>query len=155
MSGRRGADYGPHVASPNVTLAARVVQAFCELDAETLAGLVTDDFEWVTPTATSDRPTSYRGRDGVRRFFEEAAPWEIVEGHVDEMRELDDGRVLVLGELFWRDRHSGSLELGGPLSSIQSFEDGKLIRMETYKKASKALAAAGLEASELVARSES
>jgi ketosteroid isomerase-like protein len=125
--------------------ASRVVVAFCEQDSEALSALVSEDFEWLTPTATSDDTTTYRGRDGVRQFIEDSSLWEIVEGHVDEIRELDEDRVLVLGELFWRDRRDGSLKLGGPLSSVLDFERGMLKRMETFKKASKALAAAGLE----------
>ncbi len=133
------------MAGANVMRASQVVGAFCEQDGDALGELVSEDFEWVTPTATNDNPTTYRGRDGVHQFIEDSSLWEIVEGHVDEIRELDEGRVLVLGELFWRDRRDGSLKLGGPLSSVLAFEGGVLRRMETFKKASKALAAAGLE----------
>jgi ketosteroid isomerase-like protein len=132
------------MASTNVELARRVVDAFNERDLEAFDALVSDDFEWVTPTASGVEPKTYRGRDGIRMFFEEAKVWEAIESHVNEIRDLGDG-ALVLGELHWWDRRGGSLEVGGPLSSVLRVEEGKLKRVETYRKASDALAAAGLD----------
>ena len=133
------------MASANVRLAIRVAEAFCERDLETLGGLITDDFEWVTPTPASHNPTTYRGRDGLEEFFDNAWRWEIVEGHADEVRELDDARVMVRGDLFWRARDQ-RLRLGGPFSSVMQFEAGKLKRMEGVTDVSKALAAGVVEA---------
>jgi ketosteroid isomerase-like protein len=131
------------MASANVELAERIVEAFNARDPYAFDPLVTDDVEWVTATAAGV-PTIYVGREGVRRFFEDAKMWETLESHVDEIRDLGDG-ALVLGELFWRNRVRGTIEVGGPLSSVLRFEGGKVKRIETFRRASEALAAAGLE----------
>jgi hypothetical protein len=62
---------------------------------------------------------------------------------VEEFRDLGD-RVLVLGELSWSHSRGGSLDVVGPLSSLMRFEAGKLTRIETYRDAREAFAAAGL-----------
>lgn len=132
------------MAVANVELARRVVDAFNARDLGAFDGLLSDDFVWVTPTATSTEPKTYRGRDGVREFFEDARVWETIESRVDEIRDLDGG-ALASGELRWRDRRGGSLEVGGPFASLLRFEHGKLRRIETYRRTSDALAAAGLQ----------
>jgi len=50
----------------------------------------------------------------------------------------------VLGELSWSHSRGGSLDVVGPRSSLMHFEAGKLRRIETYRDARDAFAAAGL-----------
>lgn len=135
--------YHRYVASANVELARRLVDAFNARDRVAFVGLVSDDLEWVTPTASSAEPKTYHGLDGVGEFFEEAQLWDVIEARIDEIRDLGE-EALVLGELRWRSRH-GSLEVAGPLCSLLRFEEGKVKRIETYRNASDGLAAAGFE----------
>ncbi|MGA2320470.1 MAG: nuclear transport factor 2 family protein [Solirubrobacteraceae bacterium] len=131
------------MASANVELAARIVDAFNGRDVDTFSGLITDDFVWVTRTVTSSELTQYRGQEGLRQFFEDTELfWEKIESRVDEIRDVGD-RAVVLGELFWHGRRR-SLEVAGPFGSVLYFENGKLKRIETYRSASEALASLGL-----------
>jgi ketosteroid isomerase-like protein len=131
------------MASANVELAGRVIEAFNARDPVAFEALVTDDFEWVTPTAAGETKT-YRGRDGVGQFFEDAKMWETLESHVDEIRDLGDG-ALISGELFWRNQLRGTIEVGGPFSSVLRFEGTRVKRIDTFRSTSDALGAAGLE----------
>ena len=106
------------------------MDAFNERDVESFDRFVSDDFEWVTPTASDAAPKTYRGRDGIRAFFEHVSNWRTVEARVEEWRDLGD-QVLVLGEVFWRGHNPRLLEVSCPLSSLWSFEAGKLKRMDS------------------------
>ncbi len=125
----------------NVDLTHRVVCAFNGRDIDALSALVTDDFEWITPTADGADTKIYRGRGGIRQFFEDASVWEVIEDHVDEVLDFGD-RMLVLGEVRWRDGRGGFLELGAPLAALLYVQHGKLARIQTYRAASEALEAA-------------
>lgn len=125
----------------NEELARWVVDAFNERNLDAFGQLVTDDFEWVTPTAVRGDARTYCGRDGLRTFFDDANVWESIEARVDVIRELGD-RALLLGDLSWRDRRGGLLEVAGPFCSVFRFEAGKVSRIETYRQPSEALAAA-------------
>jgi ketosteroid isomerase-like protein len=56
---------------------------------------------------------------------------------------LEDGRVLVLGDLHMRGRESG-VELDQPLGWLLTFRDGKLLRYEVFADQGEARRAAGL-----------
>lgn len=125
----------------NEQLARCVIDAFNDRDVETFERLVTDDFEWVTPTASHDEARTYRGRLGIRRFFEEASVWERIETRVIAIRDLGD-RALLLGELSWCDPRRGPLEVTGPFSSVFHFEDDRISRIETFRRTGEAVVAA-------------
>jgi ketosteroid isomerase-like protein len=130
------------MSSTNVELARCVVGAINDRDVDGLVALLGDGFEGLTPVANT-QPTTYYGADGVRGFFQDARRWQTIEARVEEFRDLGD-RVLVLGELSWSHSRGGSLDVVGPLSSLMRFEAGKLTRIETYRDAREAFAAAGL-----------
>ncbi len=85
------------MASANVELIARALEAVNERDAERLIGIVADDFEWITPMISGE-PRIYRGPEGIREFLREAGAWERFEARIDEVRDLGD-RALLLGEV--------------------------------------------------------
>ena len=116
--------------SSNVELARLAMDAFNSRDLDTFDRCVSDDFEWVTPTASSAAPRTYRGRDGIREFFEFVENWSTVAARVDEWRDLGD-EVILLGEVFWRGHHPELLEVSCPLLSLWSFEAGKLTRINS------------------------
>lgn len=130
------------MSSTNVELARRVVGAINDRDVDGFVALVADGFEWLTPVANT-QPTTYYGEDGVRGFFQDARRWQRIEARVEEFRDLGD-RVLVLGELSWGHSRGGSLDVVGPLFSLIHFDGGKVKRIETYRDAKEAFAAAGL-----------
>lgn len=129
------------MASTNVEIARRAVAAVNERDPDSFIALIADEFEWVTPVANVDT-TTYRGADGVRRFFQDGRRWQRIEARVEEYRDLGD-RVLLLGEVSWSGPGGRTLDVVGPLSSLVNFEEGKLTRIETYRDVDDALAAAG------------
>jgi ketosteroid isomerase-like protein len=105
--------------------------------------LLDPDVEWIADRSDTGR-TTYRGRDGVRKSFE-----ELYEGFDKLGFELEqlidvDNRVVALGQMTGRGRSTG-VEATLPMAIVFTVGgDGKLIRYESFRDRHEALAAAGL-----------
>ena len=103
------------------------------------------DFEGVTPPELSPEPDTYRGHEGVRRYF---AGFEGVMDEVrweaDELMEAPDERVVAGIRLLTRSVTTG-LELELPVWQVCTVRDGKVLRIEGFAEREDALRAAGLE----------
>jgi SnoaL-like domain len=87
------------MSQENVDTLKRAIDAFDRRDIESLALLVTSDFEWFGALLGSVEGGSYSGRDGMERYFADAADtWEEFRSVTGEFRDLDD-RVLAVGRL--------------------------------------------------------
>ena len=62
-----------------------------------------------------------------------------------EIREADDGRIVVVGRIYGRGRASG-LPLAGEFGHVWTLRDGRVLRVDAYLDPATALAAAGLGA---------
>ncbi len=88
---------------------------------------------------------TYEGHDGVRRFLQEwREVWDSYEVGIDEMIELADGRVVVLAWQRGAGAHSG-LEMEIHWGQINTFRNGRIVRIENYQDRSQALLEAGIE----------
>ncbi len=88
--------------------------------------------------------TSYRGHDGLRRWWADLA--EAFHGfgiELDEVIEVDDERVLTTQRFLGRFRATG-LPFDGAWASILWVRDGKIVRAEGHLTKGRALRAAGL-----------
>jgi ketosteroid isomerase-like protein len=99
------------------------------------------DFVMVTPANLAAEPDTYRGHDGVRRWF--SSFYEAV----DEIRleptrfEEHGGRVVMSFTLATRGRTTG-LEASIEATALCEIEDGKVIRLVFFPTWDEALAAA-------------
>ncbi len=123
-----------------------VEETFGLLDSETYErslSLVADDFEMVTPSGIASEPDTYRGPDGVRRWFEsflQAMDRVQVEGR--RFHPIGDDQVIVEFSLIARGRHSG-IEASQEAVGLATVADGKLERLEFFTSVEQARAAAG------------
>jgi ketosteroid isomerase-like protein len=103
------------------------------------------DFEGVTPPELSPEPDTYRGHEGVRRYF---AGFEGVMDEVrweaDELMEAPDDRVVAGIRLVTRSVATG-LELELAVWQVCTVRDGKVLRIDGFAKREDALRAAGIE----------
>jgi ketosteroid isomerase-like protein len=101
------------------------------------------DVEIQTGIGDAFQGEPFRGHEGARQWLaaldENFETWEIV---MDDVHE-DGDTVLVLGSVHARGRGSG-IELVQDVGWIYEFEDGKLIRLQTYYDHAQAAAASGL-----------
>ena len=107
---------------------------------EAMLGLVDDDFEMTTPSGLAAEPDTYRGHEGIRRYWESF--YEVMEEiHVEakgEFREVEDWVVAPF-----------SLRATGRTTGIESaiegvmawrWRDGKAVRALLFPTLEEALA---------------
>jgi len=94
-------------------------------------------------------PISRVGSDATAQAIQGIyGEWEAPRIECDEIRPLDDGRVLVLNHLAGRGKASG-IDVGHMRrngAAILSFRDGRVVRYLSYFDRDRALADLGLEA---------
>jgi ketosteroid isomerase-like protein len=135
------------MSQENVAVAWQAVEAFNRTLSEG-----TDDYfefldeevEWLPFTALLDG-AAYRGRDGVRKWMDDfRQDWEVYEVTWEEVRGLDDDRVLASGSWHAQGRRSG-VELHFQQATwLLHFRNGKVTRLQAFTDRKKAIDAAGL-----------
>jgi len=131
------------VSQDSVELATRVVDAFNRRDLDAFAEHCTADVEWFPSLAGTIEGSSYKGREGMERYFEdynEARERFMVEN--DEYRSVDD-RVLACGRLDAIGRGSG-VPVTTPIWTVIEFRGGKVSRARVFHDRGEALRAVGL-----------
>jgi len=135
------------VKSPNLTLVESVCAAW-ERGDYGATGWADPDLEFVVADGPAPiRTTGLSGMAGGWRKWLHV--WDDFRQEVDELRELDDGRILVLFRVSGRGRTSGlSLaELGGTMAAVFTVRDGKVTSFVGYVDPALALAEARRAAS--------
>jgi ketosteroid isomerase-like protein len=129
----------------NVELVRRLAEAINGWDIDGVAALLHPEFEAYVPPEFSAEPDTYRGRDGIRRYFDsfEVAMDEI-RYHPEEIWDAGDS-VVVAVQLTARGRQT-SIPVEQRFAHLWAFRDGMAIGVRTYASASEALEAAGLPA---------
>jgi hypothetical protein len=89
-------------------------------------------------------PETREGIEGlVETWREMLTGWEHLSADIEELREIDEGRVLALGSARGRTERDG-VEVEIPTGAIYCFRGSKLWRVEYYTTQARALEAAGL-----------
>jgi len=114
----------------NAKLAARLFERWNTGQHDVDADLVDTEVELRTPL--SPTAGSYQGHDGMRaRVAEVEGRFAELRFQIDDLRELDDGRVLATGVAHVRG-HGSDIELDQPLEWLLTFRDGRLLRYEAF-----------------------
>ncbi len=116
------------------------------------AGRSSNPSEWADADieyemADGPSPGRWTGITGMRQAWREfVAAWEDYHLDVDEFRELDEERVLVLGHYRGRGRTSGVDlgKMGTEGASLYHLRDGKVTKIVGYFDRDRALAELGL-----------
>jgi ketosteroid isomerase-like protein len=131
------------VSRENVEIVRSILAAWADGDVERVVAAIAEDGELI-PLRAQLEGTSYRGREGVRRFWDDLhADWQDLEVSVDEFRDLGD-RVLTLGRFKALGRASG-VDLDVPIAQLWELRDGMVVHMHAYSDPADALRAAGLD----------
>lgn len=125
------------MASANVEIIRRGLDAYNRGDVEAVLETADPDIEFV-PLRSLVVGGSYRGHDGIRRFFEDLdEEWENRLIHNEEFREHEDS-VLLLGEFEATGRASG-MEMRSPVAWLFELRAGKVVRMRAYSSQEEAI----------------
>ncbi len=115
----------------------RGVEAFNRRDLSALFEVTDPKAEFI-PLRSVLEGTSYRGHDGLRRFFEDTAgEWDELTIEGEEWRDLGDW-VLVIGRFHARGRGSG-VELHSPAAWLVSLREGRIAYLRAYSDVEEAV----------------
>jgi ketosteroid isomerase-like protein len=103
------------------------------------------DFEFHTAQLFPGIEPVYRGREGLvdfwNAFIEE--PWALLHVEIDDLTELDDGRVLALLTFTGKGRESG-VEVTVQYAHLCTFRGRQVVRIDSFADWDEAREAAGV-----------
>jgi ketosteroid isomerase-like protein len=132
------------MSTENVELVRTTMKSFNLDGVDAITDQISPDFETTTPPSLSVEPDTYRGPQGVRRWFD---AWE---GTMDEVRfdvdELVDAgdRVIAVSRMVARS-HTTGLEVEQAVALVWTLRDGRAVRLDPYATREEAVRAVGLE----------
>jgi ketosteroid isomerase-like protein len=128
------------VTETNVEVTRRGLEAYNAGDVEAIVATVDAEVELIPMRSLLDgRP--YYGHDGIRKFLADMAEeWDEIRIEADEIRDLGDDRVLVLGRFHGKGKASG-MEVEAPAAWLSVMRDGKTVLMRAYSSQDEALRA--------------
>src|SRR5205809_3593276 len=132
------------MSQENVEIVRTAMESFNLKGLDAIAEQIHPDFETTTPPSLAVEPDTYRGPEGVRRWFD---AWE---GTMDEIRfEADEfvdagDRVVAVTRLVTRS-HTIGLEFEQDVAMVWTLRDGRAVRLDPYATRAEALRVVGLE----------
>jgi ketosteroid isomerase-like protein len=130
--------------SASIRLVEAYYPALNRRDVEAVLALFADDAEYLPFNVSIVEGSSYRGHDGIRKFFDEAADtWEYLRAE-PQTYEVVGEHIVVIGQLRACGRQS-RVEVDSPAGWVWTIRGGKASRMRVYLDPAEALEAAGLK----------
>ena len=129
------------MSSENLEIVQRGFEAFNERGVEGIVPMIHPEFEATTPPNLASEPDTYRGPDGIRRWF------DSFDEVMDQIRWDAHGfqqvgeQVVVEFTLRARGKTTG-LDFGQEAVMVWSLRDGKATRVELFETLDEAMAAA-------------
>ncbi len=127
----------------NVEIMRRAYAALAEQGVEAVFAFADPEFEATTPPSLATEPDTYRGHEGVRRWF--GSFGDAMEGVYFEGQEFTSvgDKVLVETTLHARGRTTG-IEAEQRAFLLWTLREGMVTRVETFAERREAVEAAGL-----------
>ena len=129
------------MASENLEIVKRGFDAFNERGIAGIIPLIHSDFEATTPPSLASEPDTYRGPDGIRRWFDSFEEvMDEIRWEPHRFREVGD-RVVVEFTLRARGKTTG-LDFGQDAVMVWEIRDGMASRLDLFQSLDEALVAA-------------
>jgi uncharacterized protein len=132
------------MSQENVDLIRRGLEAFNSEDMERILAFVDPDFETVVSGELSAEPDTYRGHDGVRRYFESFRD-AMDEIRFEPERFWDAGEAVVVALCLTARGRQTAIRVEQRIAQVWSIRDGRAIGVRTYASIAEALRAARLQ----------
>jgi ketosteroid isomerase-like protein len=129
------------MTSENIDIVRRSFAALADRGVEALIPLLHPEFEFTTPPELAAEPDTYRGEEGLRRYFDSF--YEVMdEIHFEPLNfESVGDRVVGESSLTARGRATG-LKFEQRVVLVWQLRDGKFVGLEVYPTLEEALEAA-------------
>jgi ketosteroid isomerase-like protein len=132
------------MSEENLELVRAAMESFNLEGVDAVAERIHPDFETTTPPSLSVEPDTYRGPEGVRRWFDAwGGTMDEVRFDVDELLDAGD-RVVAVSRMVARS-HTTGLEVEQPVTLVWTLRDRQAVRLDPYATRAEALRAVGLE----------
>lgn len=132
------------MSSENVEILRRGFEALNRDGVDGLLELIHPEFEATVPPELSVEPDTYRGHEGMMRYFAAfEGAMQDVRFEAEEMIDAGD-QVFVAMRLTAKGEGTG-IEVQQVAYQVWTIRDGKALRVEAFAEESDALEAAGLE----------
>jgi ketosteroid isomerase-like protein len=129
------------VPEQNLEIVQRGFEAFNERGVEGILPFIHPEFEATTPPNLASEPDTYRGHDGIRRWFDSFDEvMDQIRWDANGFQQVGD-RVVVEFTLRARGKTTG-LDFGQDAVMVWSLRDGKAVRVELFESLDQALRAA-------------
>jgi uncharacterized protein len=131
------------MSQKNVEIVRSAYATLAEQGVEAVLAFTDPQFEGTTPPSLASEPDTYRGHDGVRRYF--GSFGDAMEGVYFEGREFTSigDKVVVDTKLHARGRTTG-IETEQQAFLVWTLREGLVTGVETFAERGQALEAAGL-----------
>jgi ketosteroid isomerase-like protein len=132
------------MSQANVDLVRRLNAAFNRGDIEGLLAGIDPDFETTVPAEFSAEPDTYRGPEGMRRYFDSfREAMRQIHFHQETIR--DAGNCVVVAVRLTAVGRSTAIPVEQRFAQVWSLRDSKAVGVRTYPSLPEALNAVGLE----------
>jgi ketosteroid isomerase-like protein len=122
----------------------QLFEAFNSGDVARILAFTHPDFEGEVPPELSAEPDTYRGHEGIRRYFE-SFQYAMDEIRFYPERIWDAGEGVVVAARVTAKGRQTAIPVEQRLALLWTFRDGKALHMRAYASQSEALEAAGIE----------
>ena len=132
------------MSQENVEIVRSAYAALAEQGVEAVLAFTDPEFEATTPSSLASEPDTYRGHEGVRRYFDSFG--DAMEGVYFEGQEFTSvgDKVLVDTTLHARGRTTG-IDTEQRAFLVWTLREGMVTGVETFAEQGQALEAAGLQ----------
>ena len=129
------------MSEQNLEIVQRGFEAFNERGVEGILPFIHSEFEATTPPNLASEPDTYRGHDGIRRWFDSFDEvMDQIRWDANRFQQVGE-RVVVEFTLRARGKTTG-LDFGQDAVMVWSLREGKAIRVELFESLDEALRAA-------------
>jgi ketosteroid isomerase-like protein len=129
------------VSEQNLEIVQRGFDAFNESGVEGIVPMIDPEFEATTPPNLASEPDTYRGPDGIRRWFDSFVEvMDEIRWDAHRFQAVGD-KVVVEFTLRARGKTTG-LDFGQDAVMVWTLRDGKALSVELFETLEEALAAA-------------
>jgi ketosteroid isomerase-like protein len=131
------------VSRENVEIVRRGLEAFNSGDMGRILAFAHADFEAVVPPTLSAEPDTYRGHEGIRRYFQSFQDaMEEIRFHPERFWDIGQSVVTVV-RLTAKGKRT-AIPVEQRISQVWTIREGKVLGIQTYASLSETLEAVGL-----------
>jgi ketosteroid isomerase-like protein len=132
------------MSQENVDVVRQGLEAFNSEDMERILAFVDPDFETAVSGELSAEPDTYRGHDGIRRYFESFRD-AMDEIRFEPERFWDAGEAVVVALRLTAKGRQTAIRVEQRIAQVWSIRDGRAVSVRTYTSIAEALRVAGLQ----------